>query len=180
MKKRVLFVAIATLALAMTACSEKENFANTGNEATESYALVKSTADLIGTEWTYSIDTVYAEYDGDTIAVPLDMQFGLSFDSTYAHLSFPDNLTVLNYVAANGGYTLQEVQEMQYAYNYDAATHTGTLTADTYDDNGNPDTYQINFTYDIASDAIIVELQVAYEDTPNNINTCYLIFHRDI
>lgn len=176
MKKRILFVAIATLALAMTACSEKENFENSNNETPEFQAQVKSAADLIGTEWTYSIDTVYVDIEGDTVTLPLDMQFGLSFDSTYAHLSFPENITISKIVDVNGAYTMEEIEGINYAYTYDPTTHTGSLTAYIYD---NLTTCQLPFTYDVATDNILIDLNVSYEGNPN-IKTYHLVFHRNI
>lgn len=175
MKKNILFVAIAILALGFTACSEREDL-NTNNGTD---LRVKSVSDLIGTSWTYSIDTIYVDVYGDTLMLPLDMQFGLDFDSSYAHLSFPDNVIGLEVVDNNGSYEVQEIQSKDYAYSYDPATRTGYLVAGTYDDNGTPATIQIDFTYDYNADAILINMEF-YEEDDQTATPYTLYFQRNI
>ncbi len=176
MKKNILIVAIAILALGITACSKEEGISTNNNN---SELRVKSVSDLIGTSWIYSIDTIYADIDGDTLAIPLDMQFGLDFDSTYAHLSFPENVIGYDMVQGNGEYSMQEIQSKDYLYSYDPSTLTGYLVADGFDDNGTPETFQIAFTYDYNADAILINMDLS-EENSDDTTPFTLYFHRNI
>lgn len=177
MKKQILLVAAALL-LGMTACQKEEQIVpiNDGNDTNEN-VLVKSVSDLIGTDWTYTInDTI--PYGCDTLI--LDFEFGLSFDSSYAHLTFPENVVVLNLEQDGDEFGLQEIQNMDFAYSYDPTTQTGALTANTFDDDGDPTTCQIPFTYDTTTDAIIIVLHIADEGDEDNAYAFQLVFHRNI
>ena len=57
MKKNIIIVAIATLALAMTACQKEENIVNPGNNSNNEVTntRVKSTSDLHNTNWNCSV-----------------------------------------------------------------------------------------------------------------------------
>lgn len=185
MKKQIVLIAAALL-LCMTAC-KKETITPMENHQPE-VTLVKSTADLIGTEWTLTLDlsdSIYV-YDGgcgwtDSIMSQyLQFEFGLNFDSTYAHISFPDNVTVLSLGEVDGEYSMEEIESMNFAYTYDPATHTGSLTANTLDDNGNPDTFQIPFTYDTTTDAIIINMAFAYAENEDETISFQLVFHRNV
>ena len=77
-------------------------------------------------------------------------------------------------------YGLQEVANMNFAYSYDPTTHTGALTANAMDNDGNPTTCQIPFTYDTTTDAITIVLHIADEGDEDNTFAYQLVFHRDI
>ena len=185
MKKQIVLIAAALL-LCMTAC-KKETITPMNNHQPET-TLVKSTADLIGTEWTLTLDLSDSLYinDGgcgwaDSIKSQLlQLEFGLTFDSTYAHITFPDNVTVLSLGEVDGEYTMEEIESMDFAYTYDPTTHTCSLTANTLDEDGNPDTYQIPFTYDTTTDAIIINMTFAFEDSEDNTISFQLVFHRNV
>ena len=88
MKKSISLIAAAAMAIAMTACQPEETIINDnpagGTEV--STPRVKTTADLIGTEWTYTMDSLVAvDAFGDTISIPsLGDLFYLNFDADYA------------------------------------------------------------------------------------------------
>ena len=50
----------------------------------------------------------------------------------------------------------------------------------TLDEDGNPDTYQIPFTYDTTTDAIIINMTFAFEDSEDNTISFQLVFHRNV
>ena len=182
MKKQILLVAAALL-LGMTACQKEEQIVPVnggGNDTNENVVLVKSASDLIGTNWTYNmIDTLtFDELGCDTII--LDFEFGLSFDSSYAHLTFPENVVVFNLEQDGAEYGLQEIQNMNFAYTYDPTTQTGALAANAWDNDGNPSTCQIPFTYNTTTDAIIIVLHIANDGDEDDTFAYPLIFHRDI
>lgn len=182
MKKSILLIAAALL-LSMTAC-QKENITpiNSNNNYTEDNVLVKSTDDLIGTDWIFTMNLLDSLFiDGgcgwDSISgLSLQLDFGLTFDSTYAHISFPEDVTVI----VVGEYSTDEIESMDFAYTYDPTTQTGAFTANTVDEDGNPDTFQIPFSYDTTTDAIIVNLQIAYGFDEDDMTTLQLVFHRNI
>ncbi|MBR1834246.1 MAG: hypothetical protein IJ785_01875 [Bacteroidales bacterium] len=198
MKKQILLIAAALL-LGVTAC-QKEDIAPMNNHQSDNI-MVKSTADLIGTEWTLTMNLFDSvefigggcgffgggcgfpedDFNWDSImGLDMQLQLGLSFDSTYAHISFPDDVTVLTFAEVDGEYTLEEIESMNFAYSYDPTTLTGSLTANTIDENGNPDTYQIPFTYDTTTDAIIINMEFAYGFSEDDTMTYQLVFHRNV
>lgn len=185
MKKNILIVALATLTLAFAACQKEEisNPINTnpngGSQPGDYSGLrVKSVADLIGTGWSYSLfmgdSATFAELgdcmDSADIIEMLTFEFGLNFDTDYAHLTFPDNVIGLNVVDNGTDYTVQEISQMDYTYTYDPATLSGTLSG------GNLDDLVIPFTYNTATDEITVVLTVEEDD--NSTSTFPLVFSR--
>lgn len=183
MKKNIIILAAAALALGMTACTDEivtpeiiDNSSEIGAEA-----RVKSAADLIGTEWTYTMEDIYfVDENGDTVAsLPLsDLVFGLNFDSTEAHLVFPAEVSMVSTTTdANGELTLEELGQMGFAYTYDLATTSGTLTATDNDVTGETIDMTIDFTYDVPNDGIIVYIPVAFDDD-TNATTLQLVFAR--
>ena len=193
MKKNIFVIAIAALALCMASCQKEEilpnvnngNGGNTGNNA-----KVTVTSDLIGTDWTATLsldDLIYAmtgmnlsDYgcqfpDG----FDSNMLFHLNFDNEYAHITFSDNISVVNVAEIAGEYTMEEIEQMNLAYVYDGTTHTGTLTAVGTDENGDPIDYQIVFTYDDDEDTITINLQFANAEDEDTTISFPLVFHRD-
>ena len=183
MKKQFLLIAAALL-LGMTACQKEEQIVPiNGNNDVEENIMVKSVADLIGTDWTYVMnDTIsLGDFGCDSIdGIILNFEFGLSFASSYAHLSFPENVVVFNLMAGDDEYGLQEVANMDFAYTYDPTTQTGALTANAFDVDGEPSTCQIPFTYDTATDAITIVLHIADEGDEDNTYAFPLVFTRAI
>ena len=190
MKKNIFVIALAAFALCMVSCQKEEvtpneNGGNNGNKP-----KVTVTSDLIGTDWTATLslgDLVYAmtgmslnDYgcqfpDGfDTTMV-----YHLSFDGEYAHITFSDNISMINVAEMAGGYTNEEIQNMDLAYVYNGATHTGTLMAVGTDENGAPINYQITFTYDDDDDTITIDLQFANAEDEDTTINFPLVFHRD-
>jgi hypothetical protein len=191
MKKNIFILAIAAFALCLTSCNREDIVLDGGNvDNPGNNPKVTVTADLINTNWTATRsfgDLVYAmtgmnlsDYgcqfpDGfDTTMV-----FHLNFDPNYAHFTFSDNMALINVVEIAGGYTNEEIQNMDLAYVYDGLTHTGTLTAVGTDENGDPINYQIVFTYDDNDDTITINLQFANAEDENTIINFPLVFHRD-
>lgn len=175
MKKNIFIVAIATLALAMTAC-QKEDIVTPGNNVTPgtetpTTPMVKTTADLHNTNWTYSV--TYFEFLNnlgiDTTCMSgiedETMDFDLNFDGTYAHFTFPTNIMAFG---GNEG-MLEQIYGVNYEYSYDGATHTGYLDGVADDENDNPG--QLQFTYDDATDVITFVLNMFYaeDETPVTI-----------
>ena len=191
MKKNIFIIAIAAFALCLTSCNREDIVLDGGNgDNPGNTPRVTVTADLINTDWTATRsfgDLVYAmtgmnlsDYgcqfpDGfDTTMV-----FHLNFDPNYAHFTFSDNMALINVVEIAGGYTNEEIQNMDLAYVYDGLTHTGTLTAVGTDENGDPINYQIVFTYDDNEDTITINLQFANAEDENTTINFPLVFHRD-
>ncbi|MBQ8703789.1 MAG: hypothetical protein IJ524_05395 [Bacteroidales bacterium] len=181
MKKNIFALAAAALfAFGMTACTEEPiNPINPGEGTEVNTPMVKSAADLIGTEWEYVLDLtagmdtdLLACMDSATIADMLTMTFGLNFDSSYAHLTFPEDVIGLNVIEDGDDFTIEEVQEMAYAYTYDASTTSGTLTG------SNLGTLVLPFTYDEANDIITISMMVASEDDEDNAVPFNLVFNR--
>jgi hypothetical protein len=167
MKKNILVIA-AALVLSLTAC-QKEDIITPGNNVTpgnggNNAAKVQTTSDLHNTDWTYSV--TYFEFLNNlgidtTCMQGMDdetMTFGLNFDGTYAHFSFPDN------VMAFGGDEglLEQIYGVSYEYSYDGATHTGYLDGVADDENDNPG--QLQFTYNDATDIITFNLAMFYPE----------------
>ena len=69
---------------------------------------------------------------------------------------------------------------MNFAYVYDPATHSGTLTAAGVDENNNPINYQIAFTYSDNDDTITISLLFANAEDEDTTINFPLVFHRDI
>ena len=167
MKKNILIAAIAALTLSLTAC-QKEDVNPVDNGGVNPNARVKSTSDLHNTDWTYSV--TYFEFLNNlgidtTCMQGIDdesMTFGLNFDGTYAHFTFPTN------IMAFGGDEgmLEQITGVSYEYTYDGTTHTGYLDGVADDENDNPG--HLQFTYDDATDVITFNLNLFYaeDETP--------------
>jgi hypothetical protein len=190
MKKNIFAIAFVAVTLLMASCN-KENIVPGGNgDNPVNKPKVAVTSDLIGTDWTANLpleDLVYAmtgmnlsDY-GCQLPDGFDatMVFHLNFDTDFAHFTFSDNMTLINVVEVAGGYTNEEIQNMDLAYVYDGSTHTGTLTAVGTDEDGNPINYQIVFTYDDNDDTITINFQFANADDENTTINFPLVFHRD-
>ncbi len=180
MKKNILIAAVAALTLSLTACQKDDvNPINNGNENTN--ALVKTTADLHNTNWTYSVTTTELVNALMGTNVPCmdstaeeTYTFGLNFDGQYAHFSFPEN------VMAFGGDEgeLNQIAGVSYEYEYDGTTHTGYLTVAAEDEDGNDVPAQLEFTYDDATDVITFNLDMFYAEDGTPI-TLTLNFSRN-
>lgn len=190
MKKNIFVIVIAAFALCMASC-QKENVnpnENGGNNVSKPKVAV--TSDLIGTDWTANIslgDMVYA-MTGQSISeggcifpdsFDTTMIFHLSFDNEYAHITFSDNISVVNVAEVAGGYTMEEIEQMDLAYVYDGTTNTGTLTAVGIDENSNPINYQIVFTYDDNADTITINSMFANAEDEDTTINFPLVFLRD-
>lgn len=187
MKKNIFAIAFVAIALCLTSCNREEI---TPNDNPQNTPRVTQTSDLIGTDWTANLplgDLIYAmtgtqlsDY-GCQFPEGFDstMVFHLNFDNEYAHITFGDNISVVNVAELAGEYTMEEIEQMDLAYEYDAATHTGTLTAVGTDDNGDPINYQIVFTYDDNADTITINLMFANAEDESTTISFPLVFHRD-
>ncbi len=168
MKKSILILAAAALfTLGMTSCTDEPIVVNGDTPATTT-PRVKTTADLDNTEWSYTttlselianmmpgFDTCYlGGMDDETY------EFGLTFDGTYAHFSFPEN------IMAFGGDEgeMDQIFGVSYTYSYNGATHTGYLDGVAEDENGNDVPAQLEFTYDDATDVITFNLDMFYAE----------------
>lgn len=187
MKKNIIILAAALFAFGMTACTDEPIInPGEGTELPSEMPMVKSASDLIGTEWNYTMeDIAFVDQAGDTMAMlPLsDLVFGLSFDNSHAHFTFPEAVTVINAgMDADGMPTMEELEELAYAYTYDPATETGALTATAYAEDGTPTDVQIPFSYDTTTDAIIIDFNTVIEMTgmDGNAMNVTLVFHRNI
>jgi hypothetical protein len=181
--KKQFFLIAAALLLGMTACQKEEQIIPINGNDIEENVMVKSAADLIGTNWTYVMnDTIsLGDFGCDSVdGIVLNFEFGLSFDSSYAHLTFPENVVAFNLMADGDEYGLQEVASMDFAYTYDPTTQTGALTANAFDEDGEPSTCQIPFTYNTTSDAITIVLHIADEGDEDNTYAFPLVFTRAI
>lgn len=181
--KKQFFLITAALLLGMTACQKEEQIVPINGNDIEENVMVKSAADLIGTNWTYVMnDTIsLGDFGCDSVdGIVLNFEFGLSFDSSYAHLTFPENVVAFNLMADGDEYGLQEVASMDFAYTYDPTTQTGALTANAFDEDGEPSTCQIPFTYNTTSDAITIVLHIADEGDEDNTYAFPLVFTRAI
>ena len=189
MKRNILIVAVAALTLCFASC-EKEDVTPGGNGNFGNTPKVTATSDLIGTDWTanFSLGDLLYAMTGMTLS-DYGCQFPEGFDSTmvfhinfgteFAHITFGDNMSVINVVEMAGGYTNEEIENMDLAYVYDGSTHTGTLTAVGTDENGDPINYQIVFTYDDNADTITINMQFANAEDENTTINFPLVFHRD-
>lgn len=166
MKKNIFALAAAAiLAIGMTACEPEEVIVPGDNVNTNTTnARVKTTADLHNTEWTYTM--TYSEFLNNMLGIDPScmegfedetMEFGLSFDGTLAHFTFPDN--VMAYGGEEG--MLEQIYGVSYTYTYDGTTHTGYLdgVADPEEEPA-----QLQFTYDDATDVITFNLSLETEE----------------
>lgn len=180
MKKNILIAAVAALTLSLTAC-QKDDVTPVNNGGENTNALVKSTSDLHNTDWTYSVTTTELVNALMGTNVPCmdstaeeTYTFGLNFDGTYAHFSFPEN------VMAFGGDEgeLDQISGVSYEYEYDGTTHTGHLTVTAEEMDGDEGIAPLQFTYDDATDVITFNLPLFYADD-NTPLTLTLNFHRN-
>ena len=193
MKKKLFIIAAAAMLLGMTACQKEQitpnNPSNPGTPMTNT--LVNSTSDLINTNWTANLnltDLLYAmtgmnlsDFGCDTvIGFDSALVFHIEFDSNYAHLTFSENIDVTNVTEIAGEYSIEQIEQMNFAYVYDPATHSGTLTAAGVDENNNPINYQIAFTYSDNDDTITISLLFANAEDEDTTINFPLVFHRDI
>ncbi len=190
MKKNIFAIAFVAVTLLMASCQKEIIAPSENGENPANTPRVAVTSDLIGTDWTANLplnDLVYAMTGmnlnemGCQLPDGFDanMVFHLNFDTQYAHFTFSDNMALINVVEMAGGYTNDEIQNMDLAYVYDGATHTGTLTAVGTDEDGNPINYQITFTYDDDDDTITINFQFANAEDEDTTINFPLVFHRD-
>lgn len=190
MKKNIFAIAFVAVTLLMSSCQKEIIAPSENGENPANSPRVAVTSDLIGTDWTATLplnDLVYAMTGmnlnemGCQLPDGFDanMVFHLNFDTEYAHFTFSDNMALINVVEMAGGYTNDEIQNMDLAYVYDGATHTGTLTAVGTDEDGNPINYQITFTYDDDDDTITINFQFANAEDEDTTINFPLVFHRD-
>ena len=190
MKKNIFAIAFIAITLCMASCQKDPITPNGNGENPANTPRVAVTSDLIGTDWTATLsldDLVYAmtgmnlsDYgcqfpDG----FDSNMLFHISFDNEYAHITFSDNISVVNVAELAGEYTMEEIEQMDLAYVYNGATHTGTLTAVGTDDNGDPIDYQITFTYDDDDDTITINLQFANAEDEDTTINFPMVFQRN-
>ena len=187
MKKNIFAITLIAITFCMASCQKEPVTPNVNNEGTPRVAV---TSDLIGTDWTANFslgDLIYA-MTGTTLSdygcqfpegFDSTMTFHLNFDNEYAHITFGDNISIVNVVEMAGGYTNEEIENMDLAYVYDGSTHTGTLTAVGTDEDGNPINYQIVFTYDDAADTITINMLFANAEDEDTTISFPLVFHRD-
>lgn len=180
MKKNILIAAVAALTLSLTAC-QKDDVTPVNNGGVNTNTRVKSTSDLHNTDWTYSVTTT--ELLNNLLGTNMPCMdssaeetytFGLNFDGTHAHFSFPEN------VMAFGGDEgeLNQITGVSYEYEYEGATHTGHLTVAAEDMDGDETIAPLQFTYDDATDVITFNLPLFYADD-NTPLTLTLNFHRN-
>ena len=170
MKKNILaLAAAAVLAIGMTACEPEVIVPgdNPTNPTNPTSPRVKTTADLDNTDWTYSVTTTELVNALMGTNVPcMDSTaeetyvFGLNFDGTYAHFSFPENV-----MAFGGGEgELEQITGVSYEYSYNGTTHTGYLTVAAEDMDGEETIAPLEFTYDDATDVITFNLDMFYAE----------------
>lgn len=187
MKKNIFAIVVAAMALFMTSC-DKTPITPVNGENDGAKPRVAVTADLIGTDWTASLTLndlltgMGVDLSGIVCSDSNDlnaeaMGININFDDQYAHITFSDNVVVLNAMEMNGEYTMEEIEQMDLAYVYDASTHTGTLTAVGTDENGDPINYQINFTYSDNDDTITINFQ--FTDENDAVITFPMVFQRN-
>ena len=194
MKKRIFIATAVALMLGMTACQKEvitpNNPSVPGNPDVNT-TMVKSTADLIGTDWTATLnltDLLYAmtgmdlsDFGCDTvIGFDSAMVFHIEFDSTYAHITFSENMNIINVTEIAGEYTIEQIEQMDLAYTYNSTSHTGTLTAVGVDENNVPVNYHIAFTYSETDDTITINFLFANAEDEDTTINFPLVFHRNI
>lgn len=173
MKKNIFIAAVAALTLTMTACQKETIAPAANNEGGDVYneARVKSTADLHGTSWTYTVtytellnNLLGSDYPCVDSISDETYQFGLMFDGTYAHFSFPESIMVFG---GDEG-VLDQISGVSYTYSYDGTSHTGYL--DGVAENGVGDTVpaHLQFVYNDSTDVITFDLNLFYpeDNTP--------------
>ena len=183
MKKNIFIVAVATLALAFTACQKEDinpvNPVNPVNGGDVTTPMVKSTADLHNTDWTCTVSlfdilgsaTGYIMDDLDSIDGAAFESY-LNFDGTYAHFTFSDNVEIWGLDAND---MMQQITGIDYEYSYDGTTHTGVLLGE--DEDGNP--ANLTFTYDDATDDITFVIPMAFDGDTTEY-AIPMVFHRSI
>lgn len=180
MKKNILIAAVAALTLSLTAC-QKDDVTPVNNGGVNTNTRVKNTSDLHNTDWTYSVTTTELVNALMGTNIPCmdstaeeTYTFGLNFDGTHAHFSFPEN------VMAFGGDEgeLNQITGVSYEYEYEGATHTGHLTVAAEDMDGDETIAPLQFTYDDATDVITFNLPLFYADD-NTPLTLTLNFSRN-
>lgn len=179
MKKNILILAAAALfAFGMTSCTDEPIVTN-GDSPVVNNPRVKTTADLIGTNWTYTMDSLVAvDPYGDTITIPsLGDLFYLNFDADYAHFTFSDMVEAWGMSA--DGMSMEQISGVDYEYSYDGATHTGNLIGTYEEEDGTETTSHLVFTYSDANDDITFILPMAYEGDTTVVNVP-VVFHRAI
>lgn len=181
MKKSISLIAAAAMAIAMTACQPEETIIidNPAGGTEVSTPRVKTTADLIGTEWTYTMDSLVAvDAFGDTISIPsLGDLIYLNFDADYAHFTFSDMVEAWGMSA--DGMTMEQISGVDYEYSYDGTTHTGSLNGTIEDENGTEVATSLTFTYDDLTDDITFVIPMAFEGDTTEIDVP-MVFHRAI
>ncbi|MBP3740685.1 MAG: hypothetical protein J6I41_06180 [Bacteroidales bacterium] len=181
MKKNIFALAAAVLMLGMTACQKEEIVTNDpvvipgDNPGFSGNALVKTAADLQNTDWTATFNLgdsadwaalLAGGLDSAQVAEILTLQVDLAFGPDSAHFTFPQDVTVLGFgYEVNGMYTMQEMDGLNLAYDYTAATHTGNLVANDIDATGALTTYNVPFTYSDQNDDITILLIDDANDT---------------
>ena len=179
MKKNILIAAVAALTLSLTACQKEDiNPIDNGGEINTG-ARVKSTSDLIGTNWTYTMDDiVFTDEMGDTLTIPsIGDLFYLNFDADYAHFTFSDMVEAWGMSA--DGMSMEQISGVDYEYSYDGATHTGNLIGTYEEEDGTETTSHLVFTYNDATDEITFVLPMAYEGDTTVVDVP-VVFHRAI
>jgi hypothetical protein len=167
--KKIFFAAVAALTLSLAACQKEENLVvvNDGDNNTTSEARIKTTSDLHGTDWSYT--TTYSEFIVNLTGMDLScvsdfeddtLVFGLNFDGTYAHFTFPSNVEALA-VDDNG---MQQITGVDYEYSYDGTTHTGYLIGYADASDSTVVASQLQFTYNDSTDIITFDLPMFYAD----------------
>lgn len=177
MKKNILIAAVAALTLSLTACQKEDiNPIDNGGEINTS-ARVKTTSDLIGTNWTYTMDDiVFTDEMGDTLTIPsIGDLFYLNFDADYAHFTFSDMVEAWGMSA--DGMSMEQISGVDYEYSYDGASHTGNLIGTYEEEDGTETTTHLVFTYDDATDEITFLLPMAFDGDTNVVNVP-MVFHR--
>lgn len=175
MKKNIFLLAATVLLLGMTSCSKDDNDDN----SMRSDARVKSTADLIGTEWIYTMDDIaILDENGDTAyIIPMDdCSITLNFDADYAHFTFSE--TIEAFAVSADGMSLDQITGIDFEYEYTYATHTGNLLGYSEDEDGNEVPAELSFTYDDLTDDITFTLPLSFEDDSEDVDVP-VVFHRN-
>lgn len=178
MKKNILFAALAALTISFTACQKDDVNPVNGGDVNPN-ARVKTTSDLIGTNWTYTMDDiVFTDEMGDTLTIPsIGDLFYLNFDADYAHFTFSDMVEAWGMSA--DGMSMEQISGVDYEYSYDGATHTGNLIGTYEEEDGTETTSHLVFTYNDATDEITFVLPMAYEGDTTVVDVP-VVFHRAI
>ena len=190
MKKNIFAIAFIAITLCMASCQKDPIVPGGNGENPANTPKVTVTSDLIGTDWTATLplEDLLQAMTGMSLSdygcqfpdgFDANMIFHLNFDNEYAHITFGDNISVINVAELAGEYTSEEIEQMDLAYVYNGATHTGTLTAVGNDENGNPIDYQIVFTYNDNDDTITINLEFANAEDEDTTITFPLVFQRD-